>query len=89
MIRCSTAHIADRSVDHRFSLYFGLNDDLKRAANKVKLPAAQARPGKRMPYFFTDPGCVELDEHVKAQNIFLQTRLPSRRVDKKQEDIDW
>lgn len=55
----------------------------KRAAKKVKLAAAQARR-KKDALVFMDLGCVELDEHIKAQNIALQTRFPSRHV-----DIDW
>ena len=40
------SHIADQSVDHRFPHTFGLDNDLKRAGKKVKLPAAQARRKK-------------------------------------------
>jgi len=49
----------------------------------VKLPAAQARR-KKDALVFMDPGCVELDGHIKVQNIAWQTRFPSRHV-----DIDW
>ena len=40
----------------------------KRAAKKMKLPAAQARR-KKDALVFMDPGCVELDGYIKAQNI--------------------
>jgi hypothetical protein len=71
-------------VDHRFPHTLVLGNDLKRAAKKVKLPAAQAR--RKDVLVFMDPACIELDEHIKAQNISCKRR----QVDKKQkEDIDW